>query len=255
MTEVSKLGSGLRYLLGFDVTPKRSSSPVLATQSDSGLSGLSDRDATGDGAGQPRRRVGSKKKQGVSRVIGGQQTEGGYDMEGQGVSTLVTVDGEPTVGSAENAGGWTGWVAAGFSSLAIALALPPMEWVFLAPVCLVGFSLITMCKVPLTNYRVIFWWGVIQWVLTFHFIRLPHWAGWIGWPLLAAYFALYNVAFVAAASSLIHRWRLPSVLGVPMAWCAAESLRSTLLTGFPIGLLGHTLYRFPLWIQIADIAG
>lgn len=255
MTKVSKWGSGLRYLFGFNVTPRRTSGPVLAAQADAESSGPNDRDATGDGAGQPRRRAGSKKKQGVSRVIGGDQTEGGYDLEGQGVSTPDPVDGKPAVGSGENAGGWSGWVAAGFSSLAIALALPPMEWVFLAPLCLVGFSLITMCKVPLTNYRVIFWWGVIQWMLTFHFIRLPHWAGWIGWPLLAAYFALYNVAFVAAARSLIHRWRLPSVLGVPMAWCAAESLRSTLLTGFPIGLLGHTLYRFPLWIQIADIAG
>lgn len=101
----------------------------------------------------------------------------------------------------------------------------------------------------------VFWWGLIQWMVTFHFIRLPHWAGWFGWPILSGYFACYNVLLVAVSRRLIHRGQFPPALALPLVWVSLELLRSTLFTGFPMGQLGHSLYRFPFWIQTADLAG
>ena len=148
-----------------------------------------------------------------------------------------------------------GWVAVAWLSLCHALALPPFGFAllgFLAPAGLVFLCLPTR---PVTLLRVVFWWGVLQWMLTFHFIRLPHWAGWVGWPLLAAYFSLYNVALVGLTRRLVQVGRWSTLLAVPLVWVGLEVLRSTVLSGLPIGLLAHSLFRYPLLIQTADIAG
>lgn len=147
------------------------------------------------------------------------------------------------------------WSSVALASGLMASALPPIglgPLGFLAPA---AFLLLCLPAKTRLNLRMVFWWGLLQWMLTFHFIRLPHWAGWFGWPMLAAYFACYNVMLVAVTRRLIHRANWPPSLALPLVWASLELLRSTLLTGFPMGLLGHSLYRFPFWIQTADIAG
>jgi len=148
--------------------------------------------------------------------------------------------------------GW-GWIA--LASGLSAAALPPLGWGplgFLAPI---GFLLVCLPRAAPVSLKVVFVWGLLQWMGTFHFIRLPHWAGWIGWPLMGAYFAGYNVLLVAVGRRLIQRAGWSPVVAFPVVWVALEWVRCTLLTGLPIGLLGHTLYRYPFWIQTADLAG
>lgn len=147
-----------------------------------------------------------------------------------------------------------GWCLAALASGLWAASLPPLGIGVLGFLAPAAFLLLCVPKAP-ANLRVVFWWGLLQWMLTFHFIRLPHWAGWVGWPIIGGYFACYNVLLVAWSRRLIHRGGWPPVLTLPIVWVSLELLRSTLLTGFPMGQLGHSLYRYPLLIQTADIAG
>lgn len=148
-----------------------------------------------------------------------------------------------------------GWCLAAIASALWAASLPPIGIGVLSFFAPAAFLLLCLPKSAPTNLRVVFWWGLLQWMLTFHFIRLPHWAGWLGWPIIGGYFACYNVLLVAWTRRLIHRAGWPPVLALPIVWVSLELLRSTLLTGFPMGQLGHSLYRYPLLIQTADIAG
>jgi apolipoprotein N-acyltransferase len=148
-----------------------------------------------------------------------------------------------------------GWGLVAIASGLMAAALPPIGLAPLAFFAPATFLLLCLPTRSSINLRMVFWWGLLQWMVTFHFIRLPHWAGWIGWPVLAGYFAFYNVLLVAVSRRLIGRANWPPVLVIPLVWVSLELLRCTLFTGFPMGLLGHSLYRFPFWIQTADIAG
>jgi apolipoprotein N-acyltransferase len=71
---------------------------------------------------------------------------------------------------------------------------------------------------------------------------------------LAAYLALYFALFCAAITRLTRR---PSVflIGAPALWVSLEYLRTHLLSGFPWGLVGYTLFKRLSMIQIADLAG
>ncbi len=148
-----------------------------------------------------------------------------------------------------------GWSVAAVASALYAAALPPLGLGPLAFLVPFGFLLAADSQFGRPNLRAVFWWGLLQWMVTFHFIRLPHWAGWIGWPIMAGYFAIFNVLLVAVSRRLIQRLGWHPVLTVPLVWTSLEWLRSVLFTGFPIGLLGHALYLQPFWIQTADIAG
>ncbi|MBL8890724.1 MAG: apolipoprotein N-acyltransferase [Planctomycetaceae bacterium] len=148
-----------------------------------------------------------------------------------------------------------GWCPAALAAGLWAASLPPIGIGVLSFLAPAAFLLLCLPKQAPTNLRVVFWWGLMQWMLTFHFIRLPHWAGWVGWPILGGYFACYNVLLVAGTRRLIHRAGWPPFLTLPMVWVSLELLRSTLLTGFPMGQLGHSLFRYPLLIQTADLAG
>lgn len=148
-----------------------------------------------------------------------------------------------------------GWSLAAMASALYAAALPPLGLGPLAFLVPFGFLLAADSQFGRPNLRAVFWWGLLQWMVTFHFIRLPHWAGWIGWPIMAGYFAIFNVLLVVVARRLIERLGWHPVLTVPLVWTSLEWLRSVLFTGFPIGLLGHALYLQPFWIQTADIAG
>lgn len=148
-----------------------------------------------------------------------------------------------------------GWVSVATASGLMAAALPPIGLGLLGFLAPAAFLLLCLPGHDRTNLRMVFWWGLVQWLLLFHFIRLPHWAGWLGWPLIAAYFSVYNVLLVSLTRRLIRHAGWSPILALPLVWVSLEFLRSTLLSGLPMGQLGHALYRFPFWIQTADIAG
>ncbi|HKI82612.1 MAG TPA: apolipoprotein N-acyltransferase, partial [Pseudodesulfovibrio sp.] len=79
---------------------------------------------------------------------------------------------------------------------------------------------------------------------------------WITVPalgLLALYMSLYLVGFSVLTSRLEGR---PCLIWLaPIFWVGLDWLRSWLFTGFPWIDLGYTQYRYPLLIQVADLAG
>ena len=71
-------------------------------------------------------------------------------------------------------------------------------------------------------------------------------------------FAFYLSLFWAAFSMVVYRTcHRPSSLlfSAPAAWVGLEFLRSVLFTGFPWQMVGHSLYKRQMLIQICDITG
>lgn len=104
-------------------------------------------------------------------------------------------------------------------------------------------------------YGAIWLSGLVYWLLSIQWIRLPHPANVFGLLLLAAYLAVYVVAFVALTRVGVHRGRLPLWLAGPIVWTGLEWLRARLLTGFLMASLAHTQVGYPRVIQIADLFG
>lgn len=97
--------------------------------------------------------------------------------------------------------------------------------------------------------------GLVHWLLMIQWIRLPHWSAYFGWLALAIYLAAYLPAFVGVSRILVHQWRWPSMVAVPVAWTGLELARSHLLTGFSMSLLGHSQLPWTTVIQLADLFG
>lgn len=139
-------------------------------------------------------------------------------------------------------------------AIAYTLSLPPFHLWPLAFVALTGLLLVTRSRDQASVLRWVWIIGVIHWGVTFQFLRLPHWTGYLGVLLMASYTALYDVAFVWLVRRLsVRHW--PLVVSAPLAWAGLEVVRSTILSGIPIGILAHGLYRQPALIQTADLAG
>ncbi|RIK83540.1 MAG: apolipoprotein N-acyltransferase [Planctomycetota bacterium] len=137
------------------------------------------------------------------------------------------------------------------------LAHPPVGWSLLA---WIGPSpwlyLACLPRMPGRRpYGAVWASGVVYWLLTIQWIRLPHPANALGLVLLAAYLGVYILAFVAITRIAVHRWRMPVWLAGSIAWTGLEWLRARLLTGFLMASLAHTQVRWPHVIQIADIFG
>jgi apolipoprotein N-acyltransferase len=97
--------------------------------------------------------------------------------------------------------------------------------------------------------------GFVSWVLTIHWLRLPHPATSLGWLALSAYLAIYVPLFVWTARRLVHDWRWPLVPAAAVAWMACEQTRGWVLGGFTFGMLGHTQWRWTTLLQAADAFG
>jgi len=72
--------------------------------------------------------------------------------------------------------------------------------------------------------------------------------------LLVAYLAIFPGLFGAGLSWLRQRG-LPWLLFAPFLWVALDLAKGRLFTGFPWENLGYSQYRWPSFIQIADLAG
>jgi len=88
-----------------------------------------------------------------------------------------------------------------------------------------------------------------------YWVTLPHWAASFGWLALCAYLAVYFPLFIGLSRIAVHRWRVSPILAAPIVWTGLELARAHLLTGFGMLALAHTQYRWPLVLQISDLAG
>ena len=104
-------------------------------------------------------------------------------------------------------------------------------------------------------YLAIWFASIVHNLLLFQWIRLPHWSANFGWLALCLYLSVYLLAFVAVSRLAVHRLRVPIVLAVPMVWTGLELARGYLLTGFSMGLLGHTQVGWTSLIQLSDLFG
>ena len=104
-------------------------------------------------------------------------------------------------------------------------------------------------------WRSLWFAGLVHWLLTIHWLRLPHPATSIGWVALSAYLAIYVPLFVWGTRRMVTRFRWPLVAAAPLVWMGCEQLRGSILGGFTLGGLGHTQWRWTTLIQIADWAG
>ena len=101
-------------------------------------------------------------------------------------------------------------------------------------------------------YAVLYLSGFLFWMLTLHWLRLPHWATNFGWVALSAYLAVYTPLFVGLSRVAVHRWGAPLWLAVPVVWTALELARGHVLGGFSMCNLAHTQYAWITLIQICD---
>ncbi len=104
-------------------------------------------------------------------------------------------------------------------------------------------------------YFVLWFVGFLFWMVSLHWLRLPHWATSFGWVALAVYLGCYLPVFVGLTRVAVHRLRVPVILAAPVVWMGLELARGHLLTGFTMASLGHTQYRWIDLIQLSDLAG
>jgi apolipoprotein N-acyltransferase len=136
-------------------------------------------------------------------------------------------------------------------------ALPPWDlWplAWIAPVWWV--LLIRRRELPGRRpYATLWLVGFVFWLAAIHWLRLPHWATAIGWVGLSAYLAVYLPLLIALGRVAVHRLRVPVVVAVPVIFAGLELARAHVLTGFSMGSLAHTQYRWLALLQVSDLGG
>ena len=138
-------------------------------------------------------------------------------------------------------------------------------WLSFAPVqCwpLAWFAITPWCWLVetqrLRGRRPYFWiWlaGFLYWLATLYFLPIPHWLLWGGWLVFSLYLSLFLPLFVGLSRVLSHKFRVPTVVAIPVIWTGIEFLRSNYIVAFGCILLGHTQFKFPVLIQTADLFG
>jgi apolipoprotein N-acyltransferase len=152
--------------------------------------------------------------------------------------------------------------AAIFSGLLLAAAFPKWDLGFLLPVALVPL-LWALREQSLKNA---FWLGLVAGLA--YFLGLLYWIVYVthvfgGLPLplgmgvlllLAGYLSLYR-ALWALGVTWASRRGLQLLWFAPALWVSLELVQTYMISGFPWELLGNGLYRFPLFLQVADLTG
>ena len=149
-----------------------------------------------------------------------------------------------------------------FASAILSLALlwfsfPPVgvSWLaWLAPIPLVW--LVQLNSLPGRRpYWQLWFAGLFYWLATFYFIPIPHKILTLAWIAVSAYMACYTPMFVGISRTLIHRFKLPCLLAVPIAWTGIEWIRCNFVTGMAMVCLSHSQYKNPMLTQVADLFG
>ena len=123
------------------------------------------------------------------------------------------------------------------------LAMVPVGWLIHSP------------TPPHKVLRQVWIASLLFWLLMLHFVRMPFWALWFGWLALATYLSVYGPVFVAVSRSLVHRFRVPTAIAVPVVFTGLEWIRVTFLSGFGLGCVSHSQYLSPETMQIAEFFG
>jgi apolipoprotein N-acyltransferase len=132
------------------------------------------------------------------------------------------------------------------------LALRALAWVAPIP----WLALIRADRIPGRRPYIALWFaGVIYWLATIQWLRLPHPAVYLGWFVLSAYLGCYLSVFIAIARVAVHRLRVPLCVAAPVVWTGLELARAHLFTGFLMASLAHTQVRSTTLIQISDLVG
>lgn len=137
------------------------------------------------------------------------------------------------------------------------LALPPLEWFPLAWLAAAPWTrLIVVPQLPGRRpYRAIWLAGFLFWVTMLQWLRYAHPAAALGGIFLSAYLAVYLPLLIALSRVAVHRWRTPAIVATPIVWAGLELIRAHLLTGFTLGSLAHTQYRWLEVLQLAELGG
>jgi apolipoprotein N-acyltransferase len=158
--------------------------------------------------------------------------------------------------------GFSHWTAAVLSGLLLAAAFPKWDQNYLLAVALVPLFWALRGQ----SLKASFWLGLVSGLA--YFAGLLYWIVYVtyvfgGLPLplclgvllsLAGYLCLYRALWAlgvnwGAARGLNLLW------WAPVLWVALEYGQTYIISGFPWELLGTGLYRFPVLLQAADLAG
>jgi len=104
-------------------------------------------------------------------------------------------------------------------------------------------------------YLAIWFAAFVFWLGALHWLRLPHWATSFGWIALSVYQAFYTPLLVALARFAQRRFGVGIFWSAPILWTACDQARAYVLSGFSMGSLCHTQYRWTSIIQAADLCG
>lgn len=128
----------------------------------------------------------------------------------------------------------------------------PLAWI--APVCWV----LLVRRESLEGrrpYRTLWLVGFGFWLAAVHWLRYPCLGTAVGWLALSAYLGVYLPLLIGLSRVAVHRLRVPVMLAFPVVWVGLELARAHVLTGFTMGALSHTQYRWITLIQVSDLAG
>src|SRR5262249_59740088 len=102
----------------------------------------------------------------------------------------------------------------------------------------------------------VFFLGGLHWIAFLKPVAVTiTWIMYPAWVAGAAYLALYPGLAGMAATLFRTRWGVPMPVALPVAWLAAEKLRSLGEMGFPWLSIGYTPWRSLAIIQWASIGG
>lgn len=166
-------------------------------------------------------------------------------------------DAEPQPAATTGRSAWAvlQWGLAG--AVVTYLAHPPVGWSLLGWIGPAAWiAMIAWPELPGRRpYRALWIAGLVYWLLTIAWLRLPSPYNWGALAFVTSYLGLYLPVFVGLSRVAVHRLRLPLLLAAPVVWTGLELARAHLLTGFLMGSLAETQYRWPQLIQFATIGG
>ena len=131
------------------------------------------------------------------------------------------------------------------------VAWSPLAWVALIP--LIGLVLVP--ELPGRAYWKLYAAGTLYWLATFYFVPIPHPALWAGWVAVSLYMAVYTPLTIGASRTVVHYWRVPPAIAVPIVWVGVEWIRCHFASGMGMVCLSHSQAKVPALIQFASISG
>ena len=123
------------------------------------------------------------------------------------------------------------------------IAMVPLVWLIQSP------------TLPHKLGRQVWIASLLFWLVTLHFVRLPLWVVWFGWFALAGYLSIYLPLFVLISRTLVHRFKVPTIVAAPLVFTGLEWIRVSFLSGFGLACLSHSQYQHGPSIQIAQYFG